>query len=1041
MECLGSKKINNPSFNHFASGLETRSHADLDNVQSAFNIGNEEEINDALLQLIQLCQSKELPHSDIEKAHHLLFAFLKKISPAEIISSDQDGMEIERMLANALEKALVLECEKFADYRQRHRGGSFTPSAIDDSQKLHQLINIFLYLNDKVAHLDDQLFDEACYLHFKNKSLASSVIFHILLNSKIKDDASIMLDHSSKNINYKLCLPRLNEFRPKCAVLDVACRNQHQPMKYVLASIELALENVNQFALEMVFKSEDPEVLDVLCEVLGNGDFASKTKLNATPDERQAARELRQLHMDGCFNDLKMRDLEAIFKEKSPKYQVAQSVRFDQLRKFNIADDESIERRLDLAKNCLAGPAAEGAEILMSLTRLDHPKAKEAKEILNAWLDKTENRLLLMKEYRALTLSLSNSYDKHEPVDVVRYSFFQKKYERKFRDQLAILLEQVRTFNEQGRSTEARCLVYQLLEQELQLEVIKQHKMDVTFYRMLIASNTLDDIAQNEVLRRWEILLGKKPVSSLRDYVDFNAPKRPWANYQLGLILKDDDTSVLLNIKEAKDHFQRAFDDGLPVAEEALKKLKQEMSFLDEHAILDEGEMYIRKHRARYFFDKDQSDLKHALSCYKWVADEFSQSEALRAYSRYLKYLPEMHNVDDDELLHAGEKVLDHFPDLSEHEVQNYLAVLDKAAKSRDVKVAAEAHLVLAKVYEKAISTPIESSVAIRSNLAAQGIENAALHYYRAVKLGNKKAREDEVFFLATQILANAGHPLKQNLTFILRLKAIVDNKSKGTGKETIRQACLALAAYYSELAQGSLSALVGVLNPLQQSKKYEDIARRLNLEIEIEQIEQTVSSNSSSKASQLELEGKRSRQLHLASLKHDLAEIHLNAVNEDRGILKATELFIEAADLEHQATASWDWEHQASMQYQASKEALVKLANKLMKQNSYSTPELESLYKLSQVADTVLGENEIIFISSEVLLEQAAKMGHPEANTKLALKADWDSRLIEEDIRQAKLVEEKIREASWEQHREQHPEQYKNVGRSSKRNPDFYDK
>jgi len=1041
MENLASKKFNESSFTHYAAGLEVHfEEVNWDNVENAFNIGNEKEANDALLQLIQHCQTKELPQSDTQKAKLLLCAFLKKMLPAEPMSSTHNVEDIDQLIAHVFKKALVLECEKFTSYQQHHAGYVFTPVSIDDNQKLHQLITIFHYLNDKVAHLDDQLFDEACYLYSQNKSVAASTIFHILLNSEIKDDASHMLDYLSKNSKFSLL--RLNEFRPKCAFLNATFLNRHQPLNYILALTKLALEDSNEFALEEASKSEDPEVLEVLSEVFGDGDFTSKITLEATSDEKLAALKLRSLHTDGHLTDLKNRDLAASLKAKARQCEVVQSVRHDQRRRFNIQYDESIESRLEIGKNYLSKSAGKGVEILLSLTKLDHPNAKEANQILTTWLGKTENRLLLMQEYGVLTLSLTNTDNPYESIDVVRQQIFQKDYEKKFKQHLTILLEQVQNLNEQGNNDAARQLVHQLLEKEIQLELIKPHELNSAFYRLLIASPALDDIVQQEVQRRWEITKGKRPVNSLRECVDFNAPNRPWANYQLGLILKEDTSGLLLKAKEGRDHFKRASDIGLPAAKAALKKSQKITSSLDEYDIVDEAETFIKKHKARYFFDKDQSDLEHALSCYKWVADEFPGSEACRkAYATYLEYLPEMRNVNAKTLLEVGKEALDHFSNLTEHEVQNYLAVLDKAAKSSDVKVAAEAHLVLAKVYEEGTFMLSGSTVSTEPTLVVEKLENAAQHYYLAAKLGNKKASEDEVFFLAKQLLTSSDHPLIQKSTFVLRLKEIVDNKHQVADKESVRQASLALATYYSTGSGESLISHVRLFKPGEQGKEYEDIARRLSIEIESEQIEKTLSSNATNKPSQRELEAKKSTQLHLAALKHDLAEIYLNAIDGEQDILKATELFTEAANLEHQAMEIGDWEDQASMQYQASKEALVKTANELMKLNSYTTPELEALYKLSQVMDTLLSETEITFASGDVLLERAAKMGHPEAKTKFALKAEWDRNLIEENIRQAKLVEEQIRQANWELHREQHWEQYKDVGGSSKRNPDFYDK
>ena len=86
----------------------------------------------------------------------------------------------------------------------------------------------------------------------------------------------------------------------------------------------------------------------------------------------------------------------------------------------------------------------------------------------------------------------------------------------------------------------------------------------------------------------------------------------------------------------------------------------------------------------------------------------------------------------------------------------------------------------------------------------------------------------------------------------------------------------------------------------------------------------------------------------------------------------------------------------------------LVSLAKVLMNLNLYTSPQLEALYRLSQVMDTLLSETQLPYISSDELMEQAAKMGHPEAKILFALKAEWNNKPInEEQTHQAKLIEE----------------------------------
>jgi len=950
-------------------------------VESDFHTGSEKEIDDALAQLIQLCQSKGLLQSDTQKAESLLLAFLEKMLPAEaLISSIDDAHEIDQLVANTFKKVLFLECEKFASSQQQNSDYTFNPNSITENQELHRLEKIFHYLQDKVAHLADQLFDEACFLVSKNKVVAAQIIFHILLNSEIKDDVDRMLSYLSEDITYSLyLLPPQNEFRPKCAVLRATFENNYQPFKLLLALIELVLENSNEFALEEASKSEDPEVLELLSEIYGDGDF--KNREYTRSEEESILITLRALQGDGRFTDLKNKDLAASFKAQARNCEVLRSVRYQQEEMFGIPYGDSIESRLQTGKNRLSEGAMAGVEILLSLKELDHPTAKEAGEIVTSWLAKTENRVLLMQGYGSFVLVVSKELEtnNYKFYEVMTWKTVQEEYEKKFKDQLIILLQLAQKFSEQGNKEAAKQLVHQLLEREIEIELKNDlHPLNSTFYQLLIACPALDQTDQNEVQRRLDVIEGEKLDSSLRECVDFNAPKRPWANLELGLILKEDTSGLLLKKKEARDHFQRALSEGNLLAKSELEGLENVMSSFSSSDILNEADTFLKKHKARYFFDKDQSDLKHALSCYQWVADEFDE---IGAHLTYLKYLPEMSDVNAKTFLQAGKKVLDHFSSLIDYEVRRYIAVLDKATKSIDVEVAAEAYFVLAKLYEEQASSSLENTVSTEPKLFVEKVENAAKHYQRAVELGNKKAVEEEVFFLAKQICISSGHPLKENSTIILRLKAIVGSGNKGADKESVKQAALALATYYSSFTE---------VNVVAQGEKYEDIAHRLNYDVEVEQVKKALSSSSTNKPSLREAETKN--HLHLAVIKHDLAEMYLNATGGEQDALKATELFIEAADLGHRP----------------SKEMLVSLAKVLMNLNLYTSPQLEALYRLSQVMDTLLSETQLPYISSDELMEQAAKMGHPEAKILFALKAEWNNKPInEEQTHQAKLIEE----------------------------------
>jgi len=1026
METIRNSQSKKPSFENFASGTGISFHVTVDNVERAFNTGSGKEIDDALSQLIQLCQCKELPQSDTQKAKSLLLAFLENMLPAEVLISSSDGVhEIDQLIASAFKTVLFLECEQFASSQQKN--DVYAPACITQNQELHRLAAIFRYLNDKVAHLDDQLFDEACVLISQKKVVAAQSVFHILSDSKIKGEAAdILFDLSINIVNIFDALPQ-NEFRPKCAVLYVTSRYQHHPSHLILALTKLAFENSNEFALltlkELASKSDDPEVLEFLSEIYGDGKF--RTKSAFLFDDTSALVKLRKLHTEGRFTELKNKDLAVRLKAKARECKELRSVRCQHLMRFNIPSEVSIESRLKIGKDHLSVMAGRGVEILLSLTKLSHPAAQEANEILTTWLGKIENRVVLIQEYGTLVLSISRELLSNDwfKFDQALNQIEQEDYVKKFKHHLTVLVQQVQTFNEQGNKEAAKQLVHQLLETEIQLELIAPHKLNSTFYQFLMASPAIDDTCQKEVQRRLEIIQGQRTASSLRDCVDFNAPKRPLANYQLGLILKQDTSGLLLKMKEAKDHFQRALDGGVIAAKGELEKLEKTTSSFNWLDIVIEANNFIEKHKAGWFIYKGQSDLKHALACYKWAADEAPSQFGFKVPEKYLEYLPEINDTDPKTLLEVGKEVLDEF-DLDEHRVQMYIAVLDKATESIDVEVAAEAHLVLAKVYAEGASKLIRSALVTREKLVAEKVDNAAKHYHHAVELGNKEAVGEEVFFLAEQILTSSAHSLNQHSTFILRLKEIVDKRNKGAGKESVRQASLALATHYSTCTEGSFSSLIGLLDPVAEGKKYDDIARRLSYEIEIEQTEKAWSFNLVNKP--FLLKEKSENQLRLAAIKHSLAEMHLNAIGGEHDMLKAAELFIAAADLEHQAMEVADWEHQASMAHQASREALVNLANELMKLNSSTTPQLEALYRLSQVMDTLLIDTEISYTPSEVLLEQAAKMGHPEAKAISALKEERN-----------KAIKENDRQVMSELQREE----YKNVGGSSKRNPDFYDK
>lgn len=576
------------------------------------------------LTLLDAFQHINLPESISVKVKLLLVQFLeKKGATAKVIL--EGVCDNDQMVAHALKalKNLLIETAETVEsqiqlIRNAHRflneEGTIrsrrTSNIFDLWQEQIDTIfegiqQIYSYLKNNVDSIDEQLLDDAVEFAIKNKLQTANNICQIMIDST----------ESAPNLEAQYLQKILHTHHARVTgefakyLIDKAGVGRPKTAYYLVEryyAVDRNAPGVNEEKLlEYLYIAAVQKykpAIDELNRLAKNNNFFEAIAPLGDPDhiigldEKKWEKEVKQIAE-------KLVRAIRFFNEAWPLWRAQNS-------KFNIHIKATFEERMEIGKLWLLSnqrsfrrgyehnDVFNGVEILEPLSKLDHPLAPEAKQVLNKWLSDTNNKVWLIKQY---SVAASHFYR--------RCGEYQHHKER-CTEHVDFLLNQVRELKTQNDTDTANKLIYALIDTAIGLENTGALNQDECFfsyfYGLLISSNALDGNCLKEVAARKNFCDSKQAFAlenlSRGDKLEIEAENlecfinaaetkgRRSPAYQLGKWYRDGSWGIEENFNEAIYYFQKAAKEGCEKSKTEFDSLvERQVTYLSESSLEKDG--------------------------------------------------------------------------------------------------------------------------------------------------------------------------------------------------------------------------------------------------------------------------------------------------------------------------------------------------------------------------------------------------------------------------------------------------------------------
>lgn len=375
--------------------------------------GCAEEWEKALIALLQNCQSEKLPESIRAILKLFLFHFLEKMD-----LTDQTGLpcfarsiDPNQIMVHALRVFLrqnIIEIDAYnkgglsnvsRDYEKEYQ------SSIQSIRECNKQIYGYLKKND--AHIDQRLLDDAVELFVKGWPELAEIICEILT------------DPNHVDANADVFNREVNDFQEILSNYKKKIPTPHL-LTYLREAAERpgCPETAYQFAAYLEEKELD-RVIFAWCDC--TGEMTNEERVNyfskaALQGHQLAIKELNKIaehckyerveplndiyHPDAMIDRQEWTNQVKAITEKILReldfYPKSMPI-FDGQEKLGCRWDATVKERIELGSKFLKKESDEkrfkGAQILEGLSKLDHPLASEARQILDMWLGEGTNRI------------------------------------------------------------------------------------------------------------------------------------------------------------------------------------------------------------------------------------------------------------------------------------------------------------------------------------------------------------------------------------------------------------------------------------------------------------------------------------------------------------------------------------------------------------------------------------------------------------------------------------------------------------------------